>query len=234
MTGVLFAPISTYKPIGVPASLGATGNDALGAVASFSHTTTAAIVAGDLVVIGVLVGSNYSVTVASVSDGTNSYTKLDTTGIFTATEVSLWYKENASAVASSATITATFSVATTGASNYSAIAVARVTGIAASSSADKFQHASGGTVASVTATTAALTQAKQMAFGTAAYFNGSHVVYNGASGFTNIVAGSSTTNVRVELDYQGTLFSTGAVSYVPTFASSVTRLGGVVGTFKGF
>lgn len=219
--------------IGTPASIGTAQNSSLGAVSTFTMTTTANIVAGDLAIVGVYVGSNNSVTVASVSDGTNSYTKADSTGIFSFSELTIWYKANASAVSSGATVTATFSVATTGAGNVCEILAARVP-LVTSSAVDKFAHNSRTDgVANITTTTAALSQPNEIAFGFAAARNAGALTYSGASGFTAINTATDGANDRSALDYA--INSTGAaVSFAPAFSAASVRLGAVVATFRGY
>lgn len=216
--------------IGTPASLGSAANGAVGAgVGSVSMTTTANIVAGDLVVVGVAFGTNSSSLAASMSDGTNTYTKADTTGLFSASELSLWYCANAAAVASGASITCTLSVATSGTGNAVAMEAARVTSLGGVP-LDKVAHNSNiASPTSVTATTAALTLAPELSIGVAVALGSAS--YSGASGFTNLINVSDGVSSRIALDYQQTS-STAAVAYAPTYNAS-SRMGGVVATFKG-
>jgi hypothetical protein len=92
-------------PIGTPtvfASAGVTGSGS-----TFTTTTTATITSGNLTVVGIAYVTTFAGTLSSVSDGTNSYTKVNgvnPTGTF---HVEIWYKTGAAAVASGATITAT-------------------------------------------------------------------------------------------------------------------------------
>ena len=63
---------SAVSPIGTPTSIGSTVSASANSTTCVI-TTTAAIVAGNLVVVGIQIPSNALRTVSSVSDGTNSY-----------------------------------------------------------------------------------------------------------------------------------------------------------------
>lgn len=220
-------------PIGTPVTLGST--QGAGGTNSVTLTTAAAIPAGCLVVVGVYVGFGTSQSISGVSDGTNSYTKAvgnvyDGT---TQTVLDIWYKENASAVSSSASLTATFSAASLGGSNVPIINAAYVTGILTSSSLDK---SSTGTQNSGTAyasgSTTTLAQANEIAFGFMAHYNASATDTEG-SGFTNINTTSkgSANWWMSRLSYQ-TVSATTALNYQPS--TSVATIGKVsIATFKG-
>jgi hypothetical protein len=215
-----------------PVSLGAAQGSA--SASSVALTTVAAIPAGSLVVVGVQVGFAAAQTITGVSDGTNSYTRAagamwDATGDFV---TDLWYKENASAVSSSATLTATFSAASLGGTNVPIICAAYTTGILTASSLDKTNSGKQepGT-AYASGSTGTLTQAKEIAFG----FMG------GSQNVTSITEGSGFTNINQKLQGSGNNWggnlayqivnATTALNYQPTVSSSFG--GAVIATFKG-
>lgn len=218
--------------IGTPTSLGSNKSEG-SPVSNGSMTTTAAIVAGNLVVVVVSLNSNNGITVSSISDGTNSYTKAISFIQSSVSDVEIWYKANASAVGSSATITANFSGSSTGSFCGFAIAAAQITGIATTSPLD--QHASNGgtTLSTITATTPSLSQANEIAIGACLDAN-SNLTYSGASGFTNLFNISNTSgpdgNTTVDYDI---VSSTSAISYSPTWNTTNNRIAAVVATFEG-
>jgi hypothetical protein len=136
--GLMPMVVPFIKPaIGTPVSLGVA--QGTGGSTSATMTTTAAIPAGALVVIGIMTGFAGSQTITSVSDGTNTYTRAaggvwDATGAFVC---DLWYKENASPVSSGATITANYSGTSVSGTNVPIFCAAYVTGVIGASSLDK-------------------------------------------------------------------------------------------------
>src|SRR4051794_36646602 len=112
MAGASFQALFDGVGLQTPVSIGSSA-PSVGAVSAFTFTTTADIRAGDLVVVAVGCASGTSSFPASISDGTNTYTQvgIQTSG---ARNGSLWYKENAAAVPSGATITITLNTPTTG------------------------------------------------------------------------------------------------------------------------
>lgn len=218
-------------PIATPVTICTTSSATVGTVSSFAGTTTANILAGDTVVVGVYLNTNNGVNTASVSDGTNSYTKADTSGVFSATEISLWYKLNAAAVSSGASITATFNTAiTSGASNGAAVFAARIPANALAMILDAHTNNTAASATSVSATTAALAQTDEIAIGAACQAAGSNS-YSGSTGFTNLASAQLATGDGTPvLDYQ-ILNSTSAVTYAPTWGGS-GRCGCAIATFK--
>lgn len=102
------------RPTEAPTSLGHTTTNSAGR-SSATLTTTAAIRAGNLVVIGVHISSANNVGVSSISDGTNTYTLAGSEfGFGGNTKLSIYYKANAVAVGSGATITVTYTGASGG------------------------------------------------------------------------------------------------------------------------
>lgn len=211
---------STSTPIGTPATLGFVGPS--GSVSSIALTASAAIQSADLVVCGIQYDSA-SQSVSSISDGTNSYAKIlrETAGS-TAT-VELWYKANATAVASP-TITATLS----GAIGTPAMQCGRVSGVQ-STPLDQSNGATGsGTTASVA--TGTLAQANEIAWG---YMMGRGTFTETPPGsWTNINHGNSANPQTSALD-SITVAATTAVTYNPTMSGSVTW-SAIIATFKGF
>lgn len=205
------------------------------AVSSQTITTTAAINAGDLVVVAIGVVQPSGISVSSVSDGTNTYTKaVSGFNVSTFLDTEIWYKANAAAVGSGATITATLSTTTSGSPGV--MAAARVTDTVPVSPLDKTNHTeytSGSLLAS--GTTGALSQAKEVAFGVAYLYNvGSQTTLTESSGFTNLVAYTQGTSpfVAMNFAYQVTSATT-ALNYSPTPSQAVTGAGSNIATFKG-
>lgn len=197
--------------IGTPTTLGS--NNTGTSAASLTITTTGAIVAGNLVVVAIyVIGTNPTVT--SVSDGTNSYTRANNSLSGTGTG-ELWYKENASAVGSSASLTVNFG----GTITTSTIAAAQVSGIASSSSYDSAAAAAAtGTSTTPSATTGTLAQAEEIVFGVVTV--GSTSTLTESAGFTNLYSLSNGAAVKLGLGYD-IVAATTAVTYHPTLGSSV-------------
>lgn len=198
----------------IPVSLGSAQNT--GSASSIALTAGAAIQAGDFVIVAV---SSANTAVTSVSDGTNTYTKAVDRQQSTVAYVSLWYCANCVAVASP-TITA----------NYSGAATNRVIGaarIAIGNGAFDVSATAGGAATNLTATTATLAQATEIAFGASCMNNTSGNAPG--TGFTSLWSNLAG-NTGVELDYQNTS-STAAVAYSPTF-SAASQAAAIVATFK--
>lgn len=226
---------ASLPAIVTPTSLGcAAGTAASGSV---TLTTLAAIPSGSLVVVGVIVGFSTAQTITGVSDGTNSYTQAvhsswDATGDVV---VDTWYKPNASAVSSSASLTATFSSTSLGATNVPVICAAVVSaGIIAAAPLDKTNtgKTNNGTVYASGAT-ATLSQANEIAFGFLGFYNASATVTEG-SGFTSIVStlNNGGGHWSANLAYQ-IVAATTALNYQPS--TSVNTFGAAnLSTYKGF
>lgn len=215
--------------IGTPTSIG-TVVSSNGNPATETITTTAAIVSGNLVVVAFTTASNPLRTITGVSDGTNTYVKafaINDAGPFFDLEV--WYKENAAAVSSSASLTATLSGTAAGSNGFGGAAF-QVSGIIASSSIDKTATQAAVT-ASPTATTAALAQANELVVG-ASYTADSTRTFTEASGYTNLFNFIGGTTSRIGVGYK-IVAATTAVTYNPTLSGSGTNQLGVA-TFKGF
>lgn len=211
---------STLQP---PVSLGT--STSTGVQSSNQVTTTTGILSGDLVVVVVQINSNAALpTVASVSDGTNSYTKA--TSIASATvDEEIWYVSGAAAVGSGATLRATWSGSNSGAGAAHAILAARVAGVVPTSALDKVATQQT-TTASPSVTTAALAQASEIAFAVA--FS-SDSTYTQAAGFTAISNTSQSGNLNQFAYMQ--VNSTAAITFAPSWASS-TSTNTLIATFK--
>lgn len=222
---------ASSAPIGTPQSLG-TSNASVGIVSTTTLVTTANILSGDLAVVCVNMNTNNSVTAASVSDGTNTYTKAIGSGIYgVVTETTLWYKANASAVGSGATITVTLSAPTTGATNGFAVGAGRVTGVIAVP-IDKTAAGTAGAGTSATTTTAALSQANEIGWGCGGMIAASGT-YGSATGFTNLNHTENlTSNTFAALDYK-VVAATTALTFTPTWTVAGSRAAATIGTFKG-
>lgn len=221
-------------PIGTPVSIGSVVMSAA-ARSSATLTTTAAIPSGALVVFGVLAPFGTSQTVSgNPSDGTNSYTAAVTNAYDASTGLlgAIYYKENAAAVSSGATITVNFSGSTN--AQPSIICAGYVTGTQSSSSLDK---TSSGLLAPGTAyasgSTGTLAQGNEIAFGFLGEYNASVSITEG-SGFTQLNqslqgAGSF---YNGNLAYQK-VSATTALNYQPsTSASTFGKV--LIATFKGY
>jgi hypothetical protein len=214
--------------IGTPVKIGTT-NTSISAVSSNTITTTAAIPAGSLAVVGICI--NIGVTASSVSDGTNTYTKAETTGLVSSSnESSIWYCLNVAAVANGATITVNYSGSGTG---QVSLFAAYVSGIVTTSGLDQIAQNTATTSSSVTATTPSLSQSQEICFGAGQDVATSTYTYSGASGFTNLYTGGpgSATINNTAFDYSTTNATT-AISYAPTWSSALgLRQAAVVATF---
>lgn len=201
------------------------------AVLSQAMTTTAAAPAGSTVVVGICLNTNNGVTVASVSDGTNTYTRIDTTGLIGGvSEVSLWRATLGSQLASGSTITATFSGGASGSGCSCNFSAGYMTGLSTGVT-DKFGHVSASSGTSVSIATGTLTQAIEMIIGFGGDISGlSSTVYNGASGFNNLNKSSSPNGVTA-LDWK-IVSATSTITFTPSWGSA-TRMGAVVASFKG-
>ena len=206
----LLALVQKKAGIGIPSSLGSL----ISSGGTRPFTTTGAIIAGNLVVVAFGVNSGG---VASVSDGTNTYTKakyIQNNSTYTSYE--LWYCANANAVSSGATVNWTGG---DGSNNVNGVVMAQVSGIATSSPYDSFASSSGfvNNATSITVTTGTLANANEIIFA------GSYLDTNTTANqfaedptFTNI-ASRQASYTAISLGYK-IVSSTTAVSYVPTFS----------------
>lgn len=217
--------------IGTPASLGSGQSSSSSTV---TMTTGAAIPGGSLAVVAISFNKSSTISVSSVSDGTNSYTRARTStwDASNARVVELWYKENASGVSSGATITATASV--TSDANVNMIAAAYVTGVETASALDAVnstRYAPSTSYAS--GSTGTLSQADEIAFGVAAgYTASSAATVTEGSGFTQIVERQQGSGAQefIHLAYE-IVAATTALNYQPSL--SVTSYGAsLIATFK--
>lgn len=223
-------------PIGTPVSI---GSNEQSTISSLTMTTSGAIPAGSLALVFIEINKSTAISVSSVSDGTNSYTlaRTSTWDVNTFVTYEIWYKANASAVGSGATITATLS-ATAG--NTNLIAAAYVTGVLTSSPLDKVNSGTTGCsgLSPNSGSTGTLTIANEIVFGgTGGYVSPvtAAVISVESSGFTQLhnVVGSSTrflnhTAYRI-------VNATTAQTYNPTVGGSATAscFGTVIASFKG-
>ena len=221
-------PFATV-PIGSPATVVAFGSGLVN-TSSFTATTSAAITAHNLVIVCVYSNNSNTISVSSLSDGTNSYTlaKAIQNAAYTGTDIEEWYVANASAVSSGATITATMS-GSSGVTTGYVILSAQVSGILASGALDKTTSAQG-TGSSLTMTTATLTKANEIAIGCSSIMSAE--TYSGASGFTNLNTGAATSNGSAWLDYDKVSATTG-VTYAPAWATSSFRVQAIAATYEG-
>jgi len=220
-------PRTIVIPLGTPQSLGVSG-DVNNAASTRTMTTTANIGAGDLAGFCLLL-NNGSATVSSLSDGTNSYAKATSAINGTTKELGLWYKDNASAVGSGATVTATFNVGASGAPIVWTMIGWHVSGVAVSPLDQIASNFTSMSSSSLSSTTPSLSQANEIVAGcTAQVVSGTS--YNGSAGFSNIdhvAPGSSLANADYKI-----VASTAASTYANNYSSSST-LFNAQATFKG-
>lgn len=185
-------------------------------------TTSAAIIAGQTVVIVVSLNPTANVTVSSVSDGTNSYTKATSVYRTAGQGIEIWYKTSATAVGSGATITISLT-GSTGAGGVVQIQALQFQG----ATALDVVATNSGIGATFTATTATLAQAAEMAIG--ASLNFSVAPYVVGTGFTNLI--TNTTAGSSAVDYKITS-STTAIAFNPTWTGAAGGMCVAVATFK--
>lgn len=201
--------------IGTPTSLG--GNRVQNA-STLSITTTAPITAGSLVVVAIGLRTG-SISVSSVSDGTNTYTfglrQTESTNV----ACELWYVANAAAVGSSASLTANFSGSASSVGMYAV----QVSGVATTSPLDSASASSDSFGSSPTVTTGTLSLPNEIVFGVNAVFgNGTTITYTESSGFTNIIneeGFSTNSNVGLSIGYN-IVSATSPVTHSPSLSAS--------------
>lgn len=211
--------------IGTPVTIGSAGSSP-GAYSNFSTPTTTAIIAGDIVGVCVGINSTNTVSVSSITIGGNTLTRDKQQVISPNSDIELWHVSNAAAVSSGTSISVGLS-GSTGASSGVSIVAAQVSGV---STLDQIGGASGTTAASLTATTPALSQATELAFGCSYQVPPS--TYSGSSGWNNIGFGAAPSgNETIWMDWYKPS-SASPLSYNPTWASGTSRVGAAVGTFQ--
>lgn len=218
--------------IGPPVSIGT--NVGTGGGTTMTITTTQAIPKGALLLVGTIFTKSTTISVSSISDGTNSYSLAKSAG-WDATNTEneeLWYCANAAAIASGATITITYSATTTGTNPPIAVA-AYCTGIATSSPLDKTAstvYAPGTAFSSGSSGT--LTQGYELIIGFLGFYNAACTITE-ASGFTQIndQDQGSGARFRCHMAYQ-IVNATTAVNYQPTL-SAANFGGSILASFKG-
>src|SRR5690606_27094479 len=125
--------------IGTPITLGTLASATPGA-SSYALTTTAAIVAADLVVVGFTYDGNTALSVVSVTDTAGNTYARAVQSLSGTVVAEIWYCQNASAMASGNSITANLSTTAGGASPTICIFAARVTGAALGGALDQSAH----------------------------------------------------------------------------------------------
>lgn len=198
---------------------------------SFNITTSAAVAAGNLLVIYIAWGTNGTPSVASISDGTNSYSLANKIAIANV-QSEIWYCANAAAVGSGATLTITMSVAGSG-GNEGTVAYAYQVANAALVSPFDVGGTSGTNSTTPSAATGTLAQANEIVFGGSYNNNQSTPVYTEASGFTNLASRTGSVGQSFGFGYR-IVSATTSVTYAPTW-SATAAIGIVtqVAAFKG-
>ncbi len=219
-------------PLAAPVGIG-TNSVAAGA-SSFTVTTTGAIPAGSTPMVAIMILKSTAISVSSVSDGTNTYVlgRTSTWDINTFVTVEIWYKANASAVGSGATITINLSAAT---SNGDSIASAfYVTGVLTASPLDKVNSGTGvATTTPASGSTGTLTISNEIAIGAVGGYAGGGITatWTESTGFTLLSNNVANTRFGLHVGYQ-IVSATTALNYQPVASSNFTY-GDVIATFKG-
>lgn len=201
-----------------PVSLGTFTRGQVGATNQFTFTTTAAIPSGATAFVAVAFnGAGTPQTVSTVSDGTNSYVKAvgQTNGT---DDVELWYKLNASAVGSGATITITFT-GTYGSSGYGTASAAYATNVTGPVDKTAGQATTGTTP---TISTGTLTVPRQIVIGVS-YNDDSNPSFteDSGNGWTNTNLTGSAAGSRHALSYV-IVNATTSKSWAPVWGASGT------------
>lgn len=222
-------PIPTgTASIGTPVALGT--RSISGVTTACNITTTAAIASGDLVIVVVQVASSPLRTVSSVSDGTNTYAQaVGITGAGTY-DNEIWYKANATAVGSAATITVSLSAATN--NNGCAAEAFRVSGLTATPFDQSASQSA--TTASPSVTSGALAQPSELVIGATFITSTGGTPFTEANGYHTLVnalaVGNGNGNISVSYAFPN---STAPVSYSPAWSSGSLLVNTVLATFKG-
>lgn len=219
--------------IGTPVTLGS--NIGSASASSVAVTTTNTVPTNGLIVVGVFAGFGAAQTITGVNDG-SAYTRAVTNAYdgTSQTVLDIWYRIASSGLASSSTITASFSAASSGGNNRPLINAAYVTGVITSSTLDKAVSTSftNNTTAYASGSSGVLSQANEIAFGFMGNFNAS-ATHTEGSGFTNINTNTqgATAWWMSRLSYQ-TVSATTALNYQPSTSTNTYGKAGIV-TFKG-
>ena len=233
MSGVSFMPrLGNTPDIGTPVSL-ANAISTAAARTTFSFTTGTSIPAGALVVVAVQAGFAVAQTISSITDGTNSYSAFVTNAFDASTQLmgAVWYKENAAAVSSGATITATFSGSTI--AQPTIVQVAYFTGIALASAIDASNTSTSvNTTTYASGSSGALAQAKETVVGFVGMYNANATITE-STGFSNIgtTAQGAGSFFQSRLSYT-TVGTTTALNYQPS-PSTATYGKCFIATFRG-
>lgn len=214
-------------------SIGSSGTASGGT--TLTMTTSAAIPAGATVVVAVIYAKSSSITVSSVSDGTNSYTQASTAAWSAGTFVAgdFWYCSPCAAVSSSATITATLSSSNID-PGYLAAAYVRNVKSSPVDKSSSFQQTGPGTAFS-SGSTGTLTQANEVAFGVIGGYTSPAVSTSitEGSGFTTLVTLNNGASTRYFLNFAYQIVSaTTALNYQPTTSANAFGIS-LITTFKG-
>jgi hypothetical protein len=217
----------------IPGSLGG-GVGSIGA-SSMTISTVSSSPAGALLLVTTIFGKSTTVSVSSVSDGTNNYTLAKSAGWDPTNfdNQELWYCANAAAMPVGSTITITYSAATIGGTNQPVACAGFCAGILAASPLDKTNSTKyePGTAYS-SGSSGTLTQAKELIIGALGFYNAACTITEG-SGFSFLgdQPQGSGNLFRCHLAYQ-IVNATTAINYQPTLSAS--NFGGsIIATFKG-
>lgn len=206
---------------GTPQTIGANSRSTSGT--TLTITTSNAIASGDLVAVCVLVtGTSSAPTVSGVSDGTNTYTAGGSPfAVSSNTSLQIWYKTNASAVSSSASLTATF-----GTANSAVMAAFHVA--STPTGVGSFDKSNGSSTSSSDSASVSVTpaQSHELYAGCSSTTTGTSTVnaYSGASGFTNLSVTKYASNAdALAMDYENSINS--ATSFAPAWTMTVGTAG---------
>ncbi len=220
----MYFPTAAGGPaIGTPQSL---GTHVVTSGTTSVVTTLVNVVSGDLLVAQICISSSTVLSVSSLSDGTNTYAKATGNTSGANYDCELWYKGNASAVSSGASLTATISGSLAGGAPALSLQALRVSGIiAAPLDAVNSQVA---TTSTPTVATGVLAKANEIVVGGA--FNDASTAETPPAGFTALST-TSQSGYGTSQDYK-VVNSTGSVTYNPTWGGSGHCIT-LVATFKG-
>lgn len=196
-------------------------------------TITHSAPTGATIIVGCQVVNASSLTVTSVSDGTNAYSKI--VGGYSSASVmdsELWYSTNVSALSIGTNIKCNFSSTPSGSIEYSAVVAAYVTNLAASPLDKSNGTAFSSSSSPASGSTGTLSQTDEVAFGLLSVARGASFSITEAPNFTTLinVGVTGTTFQNINLAYQYTNATT-ALNYQPTL-SGASQGWALIATFK--
>jgi uncharacterized protein YmfQ (DUF2313 family) len=206
----------------VPGPLVSIGSQytAQGTSTTVTLTTTAAIIAGDLALVGVLLGngSSSSPVVSNVSDGLNTYVQAATNngGSPNGQRIALWYCKNAQARPSGTTITVTYGTAPAGGATL--ITAARAPNMDIGTVVDKTAVQAGSST-NPTAATGTMVAAPELVVSLIGATHSSAITYTESAGFSTAVNNNPANGYVSVMSYSSAM-SIASVTYAPTLSAA--------------